>query len=142
MSTCLVDIPEPNRTTSNALIVRNASFSTTSHHFLLNTLELLVLVLVDEAQDDCQADDRQADRCIRATAGNVAWPIALWVHVRAVDGGCVRDAVADGDGAGALDEGTREGVRDPGDDDLVGGDGAHGHLKGSLVVSLLCVVLL
>lgn len=77
-----------------------------------------------------QTNYRQADRGIGAAAGNVPRPIAAGVHVRAVDGGGVGDAVSYGDGAGAFDERAGEGVGDPGDDNLVGGYGAHWHLLG------------
>ena len=110
-----INIPEPS---TPHISLSNSPLPT--HGLHLRPLQLLVLPLVHIPQHERQTDYRQADRGIRAAAGNVPGPVAAGVHVGAVDGGGVGDAVADGDGAGAFDEGTREGVGDPGDDDLVG----------------------
>lgn len=54
--------------------------------------------------------------------------MGAWVEVSAINRGTVPDGVANGDGGRTLDHGPDEGVGDPSDDDLVRGDGAHGHL--------------
>lgn len=82
---------------------------------------------MDIPQHNRQDNDHHTNARIRATARDVPRRIALRVHVAGVDGSRVGNAVRDGDGAGALDERAREGVGEPADDDLVGGDGAHGH---------------
>ena len=120
-----VDISEPS---TPRTILHNPLLFTARHCFPLRPLQLLVLPLVHIPQHERQTNYRQADRGVRATAGDVPGPVAARIHVGAVDGGGVGDAVADGDGATAFDEGPWEGVGNPGDDDLVGGYGAHWHL--------------
>lgn len=120
----LVNIPKPSTP-------RIPPSTLPSHRFLLRPLELLILPLMHKPQHQRQTNYRQANRGIRAAARDVPRSIAGRVHVRAVDRSGVCDAVSDGDGAGAFDERPREGVGDPGDDDLVGGYGAHWHLLGN-----------
>lgn len=120
-----INIPEPS---SPRIPLHNTLLPTARHRLLFRPLQLLVLPLVHIPQHERQADYRQTNRGVGAAAGDVPGPIAAGVHVGAVDRSGVRDAISYGDGAGALDEGAREGVGDPGDDDLVGRYGAHGHL--------------
>lgn len=129
----LVDISEANRATTNALALRNASLSTLHDHLVLSLLQLLVLILMDVSQPNRQRNGRQTNGCIRTTSGNIPRLVRLRVHVAAVDRSSICHAVRESDGTGALDEGPREGVRNPRDDDLVGAHGSHGHEEHSEV---------
>jgi hypothetical protein len=118
-----INIPEPSapRVPSSAL---------PTHRLVFRPLQLPILPLMHIPQHKRQTNYRQTNRGVRAAAGNIPGPVAGRVHVRTVDRSGVGDAVTDGDGAGAFDEGPGEGVGDPGDYYLVGGYGAHWHLLG------------
>lgn len=78
---------------------------------------------------DRQRKQRRDQRDSRSpsAAGQVARPLGGRVHVRPVDVGGVADHVGKRNTNAALDEGPGEAVGDPGQDDLVSGDSAHGH---------------
>lgn len=98
-----VNIPKAHRSAPNTLQVLDACLTLASHGLLLRALQLLILPLVHVAQAQSQADDHQADGGVGGATGDVARLVGLRIHVGAVDGGGVGDAIADGDGAGALD---------------------------------------
>lgn len=50
-----------------------------------------------------------------------------WIEISTIYRGTVADSVANGDRSGSLHHRPNKRIRDPRDDDLEGGDCAHGH---------------